>query len=649
MTNKERIKELMKGYGQLERQAKAAFKKANDAHGELWQSADGSAEAKHWNAEWKRLEKVGFDLRGKADAILDKVERLKEQNPRYLVTAKQKTVRDVDLGILEDKSATKAVSRAKSLYAGKGYTSVKAVRRNSSSRSSKHQEIRTKEMIGAGGKRVYKFYKVREDGLRPDYSVQSFSTRAEALKAGREYFKKNPTKKRRQNKTIITKPKKVVVINKLKNPPRLFVSAKSKITGERVWVGSFHQTPKAEALRRARVSGAQYYTDFKVHTNRSRYAIPLGKSVQKKYRNGYLDLVIHGHAKKTPAGWSLGGKTFKQGKGIVPASRRGFYLDRATGTVFSKKARNVAQGAYYGGNFHPYRSSPDYDPVAAGETGGKPRRTRSKKKRTAVQRAIRTATDKAETRRRKSTTSRLASRSLSRSAGILKGSGSRRQRKNAYEPKKVPALKVRSIAKHAHTMWKRGDNWLQYLDHNLSKEGGLNSQWNRAYSMVQDMIERGSSYGSKAARKSRKRANPSVKTIRKEFAGTLGKASEAFAPIGTPKNVAKLGKLLLIDTEKATIKPTGIVYLCADSKGKLHLCGSKNVPIYSGAAQSFGQVRKLEYETAKPHLYPGQGVISFWHKMGDGGTRRPTLIADGKGGLKFRGGEYKITREGIVG
>lgn len=317
---------------------------------------------------------------------------------------------------------------------------------------------------------------------------------------------------RRRNKTIITKPRKVVVINKLQN----------------------------------------------------------GKSTRRKYRNGYLDLVIMGHAKKTPDGWTLGGKTFKQGKGIVPASRRGYYLDKATGTVFSKKARNVAQGFFDGnGVFHPIRSSADYDQRTAGETGKKPIHTRSKKRKAATKKAGQTARHKAETKRRKSTTSRLASRSLSRSVPLKAGSRT-------------------------------------------------------------------------------KRANPSVKEIRKTFAGALGKASEVFAPVGTPKNVAKLGKLLLIDTEGAVIKPSGMVYLCADAKGKLHLCGSKNVPIYSGPSQSFGQIKRIEYETAKPHLYPGQGVIQFWHKMGEESGNRPTLYADGKGGLKFRGGSYKITREGIV-
>jgi hypothetical protein len=37
----------------------------------------------------------------------------------------------------------------------------------------------------------------------------------------------------------------------------------------------------------------------------------------------------------------------------------------------------------------------------------------------------------------------------------------------------------------------------------------------------------------------------------------------------------------------------------------------------------------------------------FFHKMGEEGGRRPELVADGKGGLKFKGGSYKIASEGI--
>jgi len=326
-----------------------------------------------------------------------------------------------------------------------------------------------------------------------------------------------------------------------------------------------------------------------------------GKSTRRKYRNGYLDLVIMGHAKKTPSGWSLGGKTFKQGKGIVPASKRGYYLDLGTGTVFSKKARNA-----------DHRDSERPIEVTKHFRGGPP--------------GYMTPWQRAHSQGQQ---------------GLfdhgIKGAKKRNPRYFAYgidANGREHDLAVRVAQNKTQTMAWVKKNYPGYKKYVVE----LSEKF--------DFI--GPKGGIKIKRPKRLAKNPSVKAIRKEFAGTLGKASQVFAPIGTPRNVAKLGRLLFIDTENATIKPTGIVYLCADSKGKLHLCGSKNVPIYSGGAQSFGRVKKLEYETAKPHLYPGQGTIQFWHKMGEESGNQPTLYADGKGGLKFRGGSYKITREGIV-
>jgi len=337
-----------------------------------------------------------------------------------------------------------------------------------------------------------------------------------------------------------------------------------------------------------------------------------GKTTRRKYRNGYLDLAIHGHAKKTPSGWSLGGKTFKQGKGIVPASRRGFYLDRATGTVFSKKARN----AEHKDADHPIEVTKHF---RSGPPGYMTpwQRAHSQGQQGLFDHGIksRNPKDKAVAELEKEYWRKM-------DLVALNSEAIRSIRRDA---------KIRNLDRYDIANLK----YYQKETDRLEKE---------CADIKKQIVRRKAQLGIKA----RKRTNPSVKTIRKEFAGSLGKATDAFAPIGTPRNVAKLGKLLLIDTESATIKPTGIVYLCADSKGKLHLCGSKNVSIYSGAAQSFGRVKKLEYETAKPHLYPGQGVISFWHKMGEESGNQPTLYADGKGGLKFRGGSYKITREGIV-
>lgn len=299
--------------------------------------------------------------------------------------------------------------------------------------------------------------------------------------------------------------------------------------------------------------------------------IQVGKLVRRKVRNGYVDLVIRGQATKTPQGWKVGKKTIPQGKGTVLVSS-GYYLDKASGTIFAKRARNVAAGFYdSSGVFHPIRSAADYDDRVAGETGKKPIRTRSKKKIAATRKASATARQRAETKRRKATTTRLATRSLQRSVPL------KRKRKNSNG------------------------------------------------------------------------ASPAVKKLREKFTGQKSrKTAQVFAPAGTPSNVAKLGKLALIETETARIKPTGTVYLCADAKGKLHLCGSTDAPLYSGPRYNFGQVLKVEYETAKPHLYPGQGTILFYHRMGEEGGKRPTLIGDGKGGLKFRGGSYKIRREGIV-
>lgn len=290
-----------------------------------------------------------------------------------------------------------------------------------------------------------------------------------------------------------------------------------------------------------------------------------GTMVRRKIRNSYMDLVIRGTAEKTPQGWKVGRKVIAQGKGIATISS-GYYLDKATGTIFAKRARNVAAGFYDGsGVFHPIRSAADYDGGVAGETGGKPRRTRSKKKQASARKASATARHRASTKARKATTSRLASRSLFRSVPLKK-----------------------------------------------------------------------------------KRRNPNVKELRETFSGTKSRKTTVLnAPNGTPAHLAKLGKLVLIKTQSGTIKPaSGTTWLCADAKGKLHLATSAG-SLYDGAAGSFGKVLKIEYEARKPHLgHPNLTV--FFHPLGELDGIKPELIADGKGGLKFRGGNYKITREGIV-
>jgi hypothetical protein len=151
----------------------------------------------------------------------------------------------------------------------------------------------------------------------------------------------------------------------------------------------------------------------------------------------------------------------------------------------------------------------------------------------------------------------------------------------------------------------------------------------------------------KAATKSRARKNPSPESIRKQFAGRVSGSRDLYFPQGTPQGLAKLGKLVLIQTEEGTIKPVhGSAWLCADTQERLHIGSTSNAPLFSGPARNLGRVRKIEYESSKPHL-GYQGPIIWFHHMGEENGKRPTLHADGKGGLVFKGGDYRLTKRGI--
>lgn len=147
------------------------------------------------------------------------------------------------------------------------------------------------------------------------------------------------------------------------------------------------------------------------------------------------------------------------------------------------------------------------------------------------------------------------------------------------------------------------------------------------------------------------KASKKVRTIREKFTGLKSrKTSVMNAPKGTPANLAKLGRLVSIKAEKGTLRPARrnpaqIVWLCADSRGKLHLCTTGD-RLINGPAQSFGQIREIEYEAIKPHLGHKRPTI-FFHEMGEEGGKRPELRADGAGGLKIQGGTYYVAPEGI--
>lgn len=436
-----------------------------------------------------------------------------------------------------------------------------------------------------------------------------------------------------------------------------------------------------------------------------------GAMVRRKVRNSYMDLVIRGTAEKTPQGWRVGKKVIPQGRGIATVSS-GYYLDKATGTIFAKRARNVAEGFYdASGVFHPIRSSVDYDGGTAGEGGGKPRRTRSKKKRAAARKASATARHRASIKSRKATTSRLASRSLFRSVTLPRmrkinpqlsedqiaklPSAQRTQVQNAlmgYRLAGKTVLDVRKLStgtveiilsdihgqpvniafdKKGHIANPRAAKEKLFFVYVQSKTGNtspflVGKVWAvskpSAIRLGKEVFKEDYGHDLRTVenwqaklspiRNGKKRnavkASPKVRQLRETFTGTASRKTATMnASEGTPSSLAKLGKLILIKTEGGTIKPgSGTTWLCADAKGKLHLTTTAE-RLIDGPAQNFGEVSQIEYEASKPHLGHNRPTI-FFHKMGEDGGNRPVLIADGKGGLKLRGGSYRIEREGIV-
>jgi len=153
--------------------------------------------------------------------------------------------------------------------------------------------------------------------------------------------------------------------------------------------------------------------------------------------------------------------------------------------------------------------------------------------------------------------------------------------------------------------------------------------------------------------KHKAKRNPSAKSIRQKFAGRTGKVASLHFSDGTPAgSLAKLGRIKSITTRRGKFNPGrrnphDQVWLCADTKEKLHLGHTKPGPLYTGPAQDFGEITRIEYWEKKPHL-GDHDMTEYYHHMGEENGRRPRLVADGKGNLYIKGGAYKIRREGIV-
>jgi hypothetical protein len=149
--------------------------------------------------------------------------------------------------------------------------------------------------------------------------------------------------------------------------------------------------------------------------------------------------------------------------------------------------------------------------------------------------------------------------------------------------------------------------------------------------------------------------NPSATSIRRKFAGRVNGSRDLYFPKGAPNGMAKLGRFVSIKLKGGKVikparrNPAPEIWLCSDTKGRLWLGSTKEGALYYGPAGNLGEVSTLEYQTSKPHLGEQyKKEITWFHHMGENGGTRPTLHSDGEGGLLFKGGSYKIRREGIV-
>jgi hypothetical protein len=282
----------------------------------------------------------------------------------------------------------------------------------------------------------------------------------------------------------------------------------------------------------------------------------------------------------------------------------------AAKTAAKRRRRNIAMGAYGDGVFHPIRASWDYDPSRAGEGYDRSGR-RYKVQRTKVKRYKEAMAKASATNLGKRAATVKARKKAERAAAKKKAERSARS-KAAYAKRKTTAKKATRVTRSA------------------SKKTTARSRG-----------------ATKTAAKRRRRNQASPESIRRQFAGYVSGERDLFFPEGTPQGLAKLGKLVSITTEEGTIKPVaGTAWLCSDTHGKLHLGSTTHADLYSGPKRNFGEVSKVEYEDYKKHLGYTQPVIWF-HHLGEKNGIRPTLCADGEGGLVFKGGDYYVGPRGL--
>ena len=141
---------------------------------------------------------------------------------------------------------------------------------------------------------------------------------------------------------------------------------------------------------------------------------------------------------------------------------------------------------------------------------------------------------------------------------------------------------------------------------------------------------------------------PAVKHLYESFSGKPARRENVVtAPTGTPGNVAKLGRLRLIQTtdgRRWKFSGNDAPFLAADHKQKLHVVGGRYRA--NPAGEECGEIERIEYETSKPHLGQDKPAIYF-HELGEETGGRPSLVIDGDGLIRIEGGEYWIESDGI--
>lgn len=145
--------------------------------------------------------------------------------------------------------------------------------------------------------------------------------------------------------------------------------------------------------------------------------------------------------------------------------------------------------------------------------------------------------------------------------------------------------------------------------------------------------------------------NPSVQAIAEKFQGRAsGAVREYKAASVAPSNLARLGKLVLIVVEGRTIRIPGAM-ACVDTKEKLWIVGNR-APLFTVKAKpgqriNYGFIDRIVYDTAKAHIGNGKRY-EYDHHLGEDGGRKPELHVDHEGMPVIVGGDYKITKAGIV-